>query len=136
VTGDLTSAFNFASPNEREVQLPSTIAYIPPDNLRHPDYVPVPPADQALPVQEPGVRPARGVPYRLQVRGEADFSDGIVKIHFGNFGTAAAVYQVYSGNSQNGPWTYTVGLGIELSDTWLVTFNGVLGATWRPDAIV
>ena len=82
------------------------------------------------------MRPARGVPYRLQVRGEADFSDGIVKIHFGNFGTAAAVYQVYSGNSQNGPWTYTVGLGIELSDTWLVTFNGVLGATWRPDAIV
>ena len=77
----------------KEVQLPSTIAYIPPDNLRHPDYKPVPPADQAIPVQEPGLRPARAVPYRVQVRGEADFSDGTVKIHFGNFGTAAAVYQ-------------------------------------------
>jgi phospholipase C len=124
VTGDLTSAFNFASPNNKEVPLPSTIAYIPPDNLRHGDYKPVPPADQAIPVQEPGLRPARAVPYRLQVRGEADFSDGTVKIHFGNFGTAAAVYQVYSGDGQSGPWTYTVGPGTELSDTWVVTANG------------
>jgi phospholipase C len=55
VTGDLTSAFNFASPNNKGVMLPSTIAYIPPDNLRHPDYKPVPPTEQAVPVQEPGV---------------------------------------------------------------------------------
>jgi len=124
VTGDLTSAFNFASPNNKGVQLPSTIAYIPPDNLRHPDYKPIPPTEQAVPVQEPGVRPARAVPYRLQVRGAADFSDGTVKIHFANFGTAAAVYQVYSDDGQRGPWTYTVGPQTELSGTWLVTANG------------
>ena len=40
VTGDLTSAFNFTSPNDATVPLPSTVAYIPPDNQRHPDYVP------------------------------------------------------------------------------------------------
>src|SRR6202007_406443 len=39
-SGDLTSAFNFASPNDSTVPLPSTVAYIPPDNQRHPDYVP------------------------------------------------------------------------------------------------
>ena len=65
VVGDLTSAFNFASPNNATVPLPSTIAYVPPDNDRHPDYVPVPPTNQALPQQEPGTRPARALPYEL-----------------------------------------------------------------------
>jgi phospholipase C len=109
VSGDLTSAFNFASPNDSTVPLPSTVAYIPPDNVRHPDYVPVPPTVQALPVQEPGIRPARAVPYELHVRAAADFSSGVVTIHFGNSGKVAAVYQVYSGNGAGGPWTYTVG---------------------------
>ena len=47
------------------VPLPSTAAYVPPDNVRHPDYVPTPPTTQALPKQEPGVRPARAVPYEF-----------------------------------------------------------------------
>ena len=72
VTGDLTSAFDFASPNDATVPLPSTIAYVPPDNDRHPDYVPTPPADQALPAQEPGTRPARALPYELHVDGEVN----------------------------------------------------------------
>jgi phospholipase C len=124
VSGDLTSAFNFASPNAATVPLPSTVAYIPPDNNRHPDYSPVPPTDQAMPVQEPGTRPARAVPYELQVRGEADFSADSVKLHFRNSGDAGAVFQVYSGNSQNGPWTYTVGSGAEISDTWSLSASG------------
>jgi phospholipase C len=52
VTGDLTSAFNFKSPNDRGLihdlkVLPSTAAYVPPDNDRHPDYVPPVPGMQA-----------------------------------------------------------------------------------------
>ncbi len=74
VAGDLTSAFDFESPNDAIVSLPSTIAFIPPDNLRHPDYKPVPPAQQALPPQEPGTRPARAVPYELHVHGETNDS--------------------------------------------------------------
>jgi phospholipase C len=62
------------------------------------------------------------VPYELHVRGEADFEDGTVKIHFGNSGKSAAVFQVRSGNSQNGPRTYTVGREVHVSDTW--TFGG------------
>jgi phospholipase C len=87
VTGDLTSAFNFATPNDAKVQLPSTISYRPPDSDRHPDYKPSPPAIQALPVQESGVR------------------------------------QVRSGNTNTGPWTYTVGPYAEISDTWAITAN-------------
>jgi len=117
VAGDLTSAFNFKSPNEGKVSLPSTTAYLPPDNNRHPDYVPTPPTEQAQPIQEPGTRPARPIPYELNVWGEADFSKGVFKIHFGSTGKTA-VFQVRSGNTSHGPWTYTVGTGAQLSETW------------------
>ncbi len=49
------------------------------------------------------MRPARAVPYELHVRGEADFADGTVKLHFANTGKAAAVFQVRSGSSADGP---------------------------------
>jgi phospholipase C len=127
VAGDLTSAFNFAEPNTARVPLPSTIGYIPPDKTTHPNYVPVPPANQALPVQEPGVRPARAVPYELHVRAHVNFEDGVLKIHFGNTGKVAAVYQVYSGDGQSGPWTYTVAPNTEIFDTWSITASDETG---------
>jgi phospholipase C len=123
VAGDLTSAFNFKSPNNAKVSLPSTTAYLPPDNNRHPDYVPTPPTEQTLPTQEPGTRPARPVPYELNVWGEADFTKGVFKIHFGSTGKAA-VFQVRSGNTAHGPWTYTVGTGAHLSETWYLKDSG------------
>ncbi len=124
VTGDLTSAFNFKTPNDAKVPLPSTVAYLPPNDKRYPDYKPAPPVEQALPAQEAGVRPARAVPYDLNVLGHADFSDGVFRIHFGNSGKAAAVFHVRSGNTQTGPWTYTVGPDAELSDSWNIEANG------------
>jgi phospholipase C len=117
VTGDLTSAFNFKSPNDGLVRLPSTSGYAPPDNVTHPDYVPAPPTTQALPAQEPGVRPARPVPYELHVTGEVGVVDASVTLRLRNSGKAAAVFQVRSGNGQDGPWTYTVGAGDVVSDT-------------------
>ncbi len=108
VAGDLTSAFNFKSPNDAKVPLPSTTAYVPPDNDRHPDYIPTPPTNQSLPAQEPGTRPARALPYELHVHGRADFSSGVFHIDFNNAGKTA-VFQVRSGNSTQGPWIYTVG---------------------------
>jgi phospholipase C len=129
VIGDLTSAFNFTSPNDRKVPLPSTVTYIPPDNTRHPDYVPVPPVNQALPVQEPGVRPARAVPYELHVRAHADFAEGVLTIHFGNTGKLAAVYQVYSGDGQTG-------LGpIRSGRTPRFSILGVFPQAVKPDTI-
>jgi phospholipase C len=123
VTGDLTSAFNFVSPNDAKVPLPSTVAYLPPDNLRHPDYVPAPPTDQAMPAQEPGTRPARPVPYELSVDGKADLSQQAFRIDFGNTGKATAVYHVRSGNTKTGPWTYTVQPGADVSDNWTLSAN-------------
>jgi phospholipase C len=118
VAGDLTSAFNFASPDDGVVPLPPTDGYAPPDLVRHPDYVPAPPAQGALPKQERGVRPARAVPYELRVWGRADAADGTFRLDFANSGRRAAVFQVRSGNDDAGPWTYTVGSHAELSETW------------------
>jgi phospholipase C len=128
VSGDLTSAFNFRTPNDAVVPLPGTTSYVPPDNDRHPDYSPSVPAAQSMPKQEPGVRPARAVPYELHVAGETDVSGGSVKIYFGNTGRSAAVFQVRSGDGQSGPWTYTVGSQAYLADTW--TFGGEGASTY------
>jgi phospholipase C len=124
VSGDLTSAFNFRTPNEAVVPLPGTSGYVPPDAARHPNYAPVPPAGQALPKQEPGIRPARPVPYELHAVGEADAREASVRITFENTGKAAAVFQVRSVANQSGPWTYTVGPAARLFDTWAVPANG------------
>jgi phospholipase C len=124
VTGDLTSAFNFESPNEAIVPLPSTAAYEPPNQNRYPDYVPTPPTNQALPEQEPGTRPARALPYELHVDAEVNASHGGVQLLFRNTGESGAVFQVRSGDGQTGPWTYTVGAGDQTSDSF-----GTTGAT-------
>ena len=124
VAGDLTSAFNFATPNDATVPLPSTVAYMPPDHQRHPDYVPVPPTVQALPQQEKGVRPARAVPYVLEAQGAVDAAQSQLKLQLANRGTVAAVFQVrgqvHAGGS-SGPWTYTVGAGAEVVDSLAFT---------------
>ena len=124
--GDLTSAFNFESPNAVVIQLPSTDSYQPAASdiaagTRFPDYAPTVPANQALPQQEPGTRPARAVPYELYVNGEVEPSG--IELSFRNTGKAGAVFQVRSGDGQSGPWTYTVGAGDETSDIFAVT-NG------------
>jgi phospholipase C len=118
VAGDLTSAFNFDSPNDAIVALPSTVAYAPPDDERHPDFAPVPPVNQALPEQEPGTRPARALPYELHVEGEVNAGQGGMELTFRNTGTAGAAFQVRFGDGSTTPRTYTVGAGHETSDSF------------------
>ena len=125
VAGDLTSAFDFKSPNSAKVRLPSTTSYVPPDSATHPDFSPTVPTTQALPKQERGVRPARAVPYDLDVAADIDLQDGEVKLKFGNSGKATAVFQVRSGNGQQeGPWTYTVSPSSHVSETWDIRGKG------------
>ena len=114
--GNLTSAFDFKTPvfDSRKpdgavTQLPSTVAYRPPDQQRHPDYKPAPPAEQRMPVQEPGTRPARALPYALGVSARVDRTNRAVELTFHNTGKAAAVFHVRSGDGKTGPWSYTVG---------------------------
>ena len=68
--GDLTSALNFSAPNYDTAwvaALPDTSAY-PAESITECDTLPPPkvPKVQAMPVQAPGVRPARALPYALR----------------------------------------------------------------------
>ena len=123
VTGDLTSTFNFDSPNDAVMALPSTASYEPPNTDRYPDYVPTPPTIQALPEQESGTRPARPLPYELHVEGEVNAAQGGIALSFRNSGKAAAVFQVRFADGR-APRTYTVAAGDETSDIF-----GAVGAT-------
>jgi phospholipase C len=126
VSGDLTSAFNFKNPNNKVVALPNTAAYVPPTQDRYPDYVPTVPANQALPTQEPGTRLARAVPYELHVAGAVNVGGGSFGITYGNAGKTV-VYQTRSGNSSQGPWTYTVGSGEQVADSYPISGSGLSG---------
>ncbi|GGF30484.1 non-hemolytic phospholipase C [Aliidongia dinghuensis] len=120
VCGDLTAAFNFATPNEAPAPLPSTAGYAPPDALRHNDYVPVPPAEQAVPDQEPGLRRARPAPYVLEAEGRVDAATATFHVAFTNSGTAGACFQVRDGSGLSLPRSYTVEAGKSLADSWLI----------------
>ena len=68
VCGDLTSAFNFANPNNEP--FPELPGHQPGRrHRRQPDLLPKPkpPAVAAMPKQEMGIRPARALPYELGV---------------------------------------------------------------------
>jgi phospholipase C len=86
--------------------------------------VPAVPADQAVPKQELGLRPARAVPYDASVESRADSNEGTLALRFANAGKSAAVLQVRSGDGTSGPWSYTVGAKSHLSDTWTFKANG------------
>ncbi len=124
VAGDLTSVFNFKTPNDAPPALPSTAGYVPQDDVRHNSFVPQLPAKQELPKQEPGQRFARAVPYEFQVASKVDMTTGRLDLQFANPGDAGAVFQVRSGNGAGGPWTYTVGQGRWLRDSFPPAASG------------
>jgi phospholipase C len=125
VFGDLTSAFNFATPNESVPSLPSQnqataeIQYLQQSSA---GAVPVPAADvQSLPVQAAGTRPSRGLPYALEVRARARRGSGTVHLSFINRGSAAALFHVYDRlHLDQLPRRYTVEPGKVLGDAWTV----------------
>jgi phospholipase C len=126
VTGDLTSCFNFATPNAVVVPpLPSTKAYAPPTaaeiaaGTRFNDYVPVPPGSSSLPRQEPGIRRARPLPYRPLILGSANPPDQTFALSFGNRGPVGIAYHVrQSGAGAAGPWTFTIAPDHTAQKSW------------------
>ena len=124
VAGDLTTAFDFKTPNTRRVMLPGTDAFKPDDLVRHDDQMPVPPAHGSLPGQERGVRPARALPYTLDAQGAVQSDDGSFWIQFRNSGEATAVFHVRSGNAADLPRSFTVEPHKALTDSWRVAAIG------------
>jgi phospholipase C len=114
VCGDLTSAFDFASPSYGLPSLPATGTVFGQANC---DPLPNPaPTTNALPVQEPGTKPARALPYQPNAWVDhLEFDSGgktLVWIRMANQGPQATEYATYSiyanADRTGGPWPYTV----------------------------
>jgi phospholipase C len=125
VVGDLTSMFNFANPNDKTFRLPNTGSFLPPvDELAGGNvntFIPsLGTVTLGVPQQEQGVRPARALPYELNVHATVNASTSTVVLNFFNTGRATAVFQVRSGNPVDLVRTYTVEPRKQLADTWSV----------------
>jgi phospholipase C len=125
VSGDLTSVFNFATPHSAPVSLPSTDGYLPPQNeLAGGNVSTFQPTLNGLiigvPKQEKGVRPARALPYAMDVLSTVNASNSTVSLQFFNTGKAAVVFHVRSGNATDPVRNYTVEAGKSLTGSWNV----------------
>lgn len=99
VCGDLTSAFNFAQPNNEPLPtLAGTTTKTAADALRTAqEALPqiTPPATRGLPTQDLGERPSRALPYILHASAQVDTPKRRINLLFANTGFAAAVFHVY-----------------------------------------
>jgi phospholipase C len=123
VCGDLTSAFNFATPNSEALPtLTGRKNRNEADKLRLDQealtQVPLP-LDPQLPKQPIGTRPSRALPYELHTSAKADVVNGKLQLLFLNTGKAAAVFHVYDKRHLDRlPRRYMVEAGKKLDDTW------------------
>lgn len=88
VSGDLTSAFDFATPRSQP-----TVGIPRPSPPLEPRWTPVPPAEQRMPLQERGTRPSRALPYQPDAHVRLD--DGTLTVALTNTGTASAHLALY-----------------------------------------
>jgi len=112
VCGDLTSVFDFEQ-RAAPARLVSTSGYVAAVDATSKLPPPAVPAVQAPPRQEPGGRPARALPYRLQVHAVAGADH--VALSFLNDSTVGAPFSVWSAKAGEGPWFYTVSAGAQLA---------------------
>ena len=122
VSSDLTSFFNFANPNGTNPPLPNTSAFLP-EELHSASGSSLTPSSTSqitlgIPTQEHGVRPARALPYDLEVTAAVNASAGTVTLTFINTGRKAAVFTVRSVNAADIVRAYTVEPGKSLAGTW------------------
>jgi phospholipase C len=140
VTGDLTTAFNFANPNDAHTNLPGTGAELPSvAELAGGNVNTFTPTLSSViigvPPQEKGIRPARALPYELDVHASVNTSNSTVSLTFLNTGSAGAVFQVRSGNAADAVRFYTVEPGKKLADMWSVSASYSL-SVYGPNGFV
>jgi phospholipase C len=110
VTGDLTSAFDFATPNDAQIEpLPATASYVAQAMRASTLASPATPnalEAQKMPVQEAGQRLARALPYAIRAAGS--FSSRGLDISFYNEGAVGATFLLYVEGERAGPRHYTI----------------------------
>jgi phospholipase C len=126
VCGDLTSAFDFAGPNE--VGFPN-LPYVDDSAavIAAISQLPKPtvPATAERLFQEPGMRRSRALPYELHVHSHAEISASKIALALHNTGIVGAVFHVYDKlHLEHIPRRYTVEAGKTLRDEWLLHADG------------
>jgi phospholipase C len=117
VCGDLTSCFDFKTPNEPAVRLPQTADTAARAAALPGRTTPPTPGAVAAPSQDKGARPSRALGYDLQVWDRG--GTGRLELSFVNFGRLGAVFHVYDRRRlDQPPRRYTVEAGKRLDDAW------------------
>lgn len=119
VCGDLTSAFDFKTPNDTPFSraLPATQALADRAAALKATTVPPTPAAPAVPTQATGPRPSRALPYALRVDEAAEA--GRLMLTFANDGAQGAVLHVYDRlRLDQPPRRYTIEPGKQVRDAW------------------
>ena len=113
VTGDLTGVFDFANPNRARIAALPDASGLPARAVRasHMAY-PKARGPQDPPRQEPGIRPARALPYAFDVA--ARVGAGGVALNLTNTGAAGVAFNLYAGAGE--PRFYTVEAGRSVDD--------------------
>ena len=107
ICGDLTTAFDFQHPDFSLPVLPSTEPVFCPGGTK-----PQVPANQTLPAQEPGQKPARALPYQLNGNARIDRAQGQVQLSLSNAGAQAANLAICPSPDRPGdPWPLEVDPG-------------------------
>jgi phospholipase C len=119
VCGDLTSAFDFATPNDAAMPtLPDVSNYAAIEVQQRKLPSPLPPAVPEELFQEYGLRYSRALPYELHTSAQVHV-DGLVTLIFANSGQQGVVFHVYDKlHLERIPRRYTVEAGKSLSDVW------------------
>ena len=133
VCGDMTSAFDFADPDNRRFldELPDTTELADRARALPETTTPATPVTPALPVQELCARPSRALPYELHVLASVSPRTPHIDLRFVNTGTAGAVFQVYDRKHLDRlPRRYTVEPDKQLVDRWELAGDGGAYDLW------
>lgn len=126
VCGDLTSAFDFRTPDASMPPLPDTSNYksIADNQCSTLPAPSVPATPGKIDPQESGVRRARALPYELHVNAQVDVDQAKLTVHFNNTGEQGAHFYVYAKHRTDGPWRYTVEANGSLRETFDLSVTG------------
>ena len=124
VTGDLTSTLDFARPDPAAPHLPSTAENAARVAAACKLAKPSVPDAPTVARQERGLRPARALPYALEIAARG--GDSALTLTFANTGAAGACFNVYQAGGRAGPWYYTVEAGKTLDGVWRAADGGPL----------
>jgi phospholipase C len=119
VCGDLTSIFNFETPNDATLPtLPDVSDYAAVEAQQRTLPPPVPPSTPQPLFQETGTRYSRALPYELHTSARIEPA-GVLSLIFSNTGQVGAVFHVYDKlHLDRIPRRYTVETRKLLADNW------------------